>query len=522
MTDHGAPAQRAPRGAVLWWSRLEQRLDRAFGASRNPLRQSGTLAFLALWLLAVSGVWLYAVLDTSAAGAYASIARLSYAPWSAGGLMRSLHRYAADAFVVFTALHLLREAVHGRFKHFRRFSWLTGCALLPLVAVSAVGGFWLNWDRLGQFSATATAEWLDALPLLAQPLARNFLGAAAVSDRLFSLFVFVHLGVALLLVFGLWFHVQRITRAAVFPPRALAVGTLATLLGLCVLAPVASQGRADLGVVPALLSMDWILLFVHPLMYATSAGFTWTLTLGAFGALLALPFVPAPVRAPVAVVDPHNCNGCGRCLADCPYAAITMVPHPLPQRGAELAVVDADLCAGCGICAGACPSSTPFRSTARLVSGIDMPQFPVDALRRTVQRALRSPEPVPIIAFGCEHAADISCLAAADVLAVPLLCTAQLPPSFIEYALRNGARGVLVASCHDGGCAFRLGARWNAERLAGTREPYLRARVPRTRVLPVQADIGEESRLREALRVLRARTIAQGARAEQARPAPDA
>lgn len=208
------PSQAPGDGAPWPWRCLEQGFDRAFGAPLNPLRRLGALAFLAFWLLALSGVWLYAELDTSASGAYASIDRLSAAPWSPGGLMRSLHRYAADAFVVFTALHLLREGLARRWRHFRRFSWLTGCALLPLVAVSAVGGFWLNWDRLGQFSAIATAEWLDALPLLAGPLARNFLHNAAVSDRLFSLFVFVHLGVALLLVFALWFHIQRITRAS--------------------------------------------------------------------------------------------------------------------------------------------------------------------------------------------------------------------------------------------------------------------------------------------------------------------
>ena len=61
--------------------------------------------------------------------------------------------------------------------------------LIGFVFVSAIGGFWINWDQLGQFSAIATAEWLDALPLLAAPLARNFLVADAVSDRLFSLFV---------------------------------------------------------------------------------------------------------------------------------------------------------------------------------------------------------------------------------------------------------------------------------------------------------------------------------------------
>lgn len=493
------------RGVVLWrW--FEQRFDRICSPPLNPLRQPGSLAFLALWLLAMSGVWLYAVLDTSAAAAYESIARLSSAPRSPGGLMRSLHRYAAHAFVIFTVLHLLREAAHGRWRHFRRFSWLTGCALLPLMAVGAIGGFWLNWDRLGQFSAIATAEWLDALPLFAQPLARNFLGAAAVSDRLFSLFVFVHLGIALLLVFALWFHIQRITRAAVFPPRALAFSTLALLLAISLVMPVANQGPADLTRAPALLSMDWILLFVHPLMYATSAGFTWTLVLGAFCALLVLPFLPAPARPRVAVVDPANCNGCRRCFADCPYAAITMVPPPPGHPGRELAAVDADLCASCGICAGACPASTAFRSTADLVTGIDMPQLPIAALRTHLRRGLDAPRsPPPIIVFGCAHSADVSGLAAPDVLTLPLICTGQLPPSFIEYALRGGARGVLVASCRDGGCAFRLGARWTAERLAGAREPRLRSSVPRDRVLRVEADAGEEARLHAALAELRGR-----------------
>ncbi|MCG3146178.1 MAG: Cytochrome b6 [Gammaproteobacteria bacterium] len=501
-------------GALSAWRRVERCFDRAFGAGSNPLRQLGALAFLAIWLLALSGIWLYAVFDTSVSGAYDSIVRMSRAPWSPGGLMRSLHRYATDAFVLFTALHLLREALHGRWRHFRRYSWLTGVALLPLVAVSAIGGFWLNWDRLGQFSAIATAEWLDALPLLANPLARNFLGSASVSDRLFSLFVFVHIGVPLLLLFGLWFHIQRITRAAVFPPRTLAIGTSAALLALAVAAPVASQGPADLTRIPTPLALDWLVLFVHPLMYATSAGFTWVLTLGTFGALLALPFLPAAVprlggsaaRAPVAVVDPANCNGCRRCFADCPFAAITMVPHPDRRVGRELAQVHPDLCASCGICAGACPSSTPFRSTAALVTGIDMPQLPVGTLRRRLQSGLETMRGArPIVVFGCAQGADARCLTAPDVLVLPLICTGQLAPSFVEYALRDGAAGVLVASCRDGGCAFRLGARWTAERLAGTRAPQLRASVPRAKVDLVQADAEEEAVLEAAVASMRER-----------------
>ncbi len=101
-------------------------------ARSTRLRHLGALGFLCFWLLAASGIVLYAVLDTSVAGAYRSIAELSRQPWVLGGWLRSLHRYAADAFVVLMLAHLLREWLFGRYRGFRRFSWLTGVPLLLL------------------------------------------------------------------------------------------------------------------------------------------------------------------------------------------------------------------------------------------------------------------------------------------------------------------------------------------------------------------------------------------------------
>lgn len=490
------------------WQRAEAALDRAVGGGAlNPLRHLGALAFLCFWLLAISGIYVYAVLDTSATGAYRSIDALSRQQWYLGGWLRSVHRYAADAFVVTMCAHLLREWLLGRYRGFRRFSWLTGVPLLPLAFVCAIGGFWLNWDKLGQFSAIATAEWLDWLPFFASPLTRNFLGVESVSDRLFSLFVFVHLGVPLLIVFAMWFHIQRLARAEVFPPRRLAIAATATLVVLAFALPVLSQGPADLTRAPQAVALDWWLLFLHPLVYATSAGAVWVLLAVALVALLALPFVPQPAAAPVAQVDPANCNGCRRCFDDCPYAAITMVPHPSGRAGRQLAQVDADLCASCGICAGACPSSTPFRKSARLVTGIDMPQAPIDALRGRVEAALaRMPAASRRwVVIGCDHGARVDRLEAPDVATFSLICTGMLPPSFVEYALRGGADGVLVAGCSEGGCAFRLGQRWTRERLLGLREPHLRASVPRERLATVWADAGDEAAVEAALGALRLR-----------------
>ncbi len=482
---------------------LEHAFDRAFGGRLNPLKHLGAVAFLLFWLLALSGTVLYIMLDTSAGGAYRSIDEFSRNTASPGSILRGLHRYCADGFVAVAAAHLAREWLLGRFNGFRRFSWLTGVPLVPLAFVCAIGGFWLNWDRLGQYSAVVTAEWLDALPFLASPLARNFLGGA-VTDRLFSLFVFVHLGVPLLLVFGLWFHIQRIARAKVFPPRALGIGTALTLLAMAFALPVRSQGPADLGTVPGPLALDWWLLFIHPLTQATSAGFVWALVLASIGGLFALPFIRPRVALAVARVDPAHCNGCRRCADDCPYGAIAMVPHPNGRRGIELARVDADLCASCGICVGSCPSSTPFRSTQRLETGIDMPQWPINGLRRRLEAQLAAARGAPcFVVFGCDHGARIEALASRDTLTFSLACTGMLPPSFVEYALRGGADGVVIATCREGGCEFRLGERWTAQRLGGEREPHLRRAVPADRWTLIGSDAGEEQAVGAALDRLR-------------------
>lgn len=488
---------------AAWWRRLEHAFDAPFGAALNPLKHLGALGFMLLWLLVASGAVLYIVLDTSAAGAYRSIEALAEVPWMLGVALRGLHRYATDAFMVVVLAHIVREWALGRYRHFRKVPWLTGVPLVGMLFVSGIGGFWLNWDRLGQYSVVATAEWIDALPFLASPMARNFLRDVSLGDRLFTLFVFIHIGVPLLLIFGLWFHIQRISLAKVFPPRALAWGTLAMLLVLSVLWPVQSQGPADLSTVPTSLALDWFVLFIHPLVDATSATTVWVLVGLAFVLLALPPFLPAPARQPVAVVYPEHCSGCERCFVDCPYSAITMVPHPNGKSGMQLAQVDPDLCASCGICAGACPSSTPFRSAEQLVTGIDMPQWPVDGLRQQLVDGLRTlPGPRRFVVFGCDQGARVR-LQAEDVLHLGLVCAGMLPPSFVEYALRAGVDGVLIAGCRAGGCEFRLGQRWTAERLTGAREPHLRRSVPAERWRTAWCDPGDERQLATALDDLR-------------------
>jgi coenzyme F420-reducing hydrogenase delta subunit/ferredoxin len=496
---------------------VEAVFDRAFGVRDNPLRHLGALGFYFFWVMAATGIYLYAFYDTGVTEAYNSVERLTHDQWYLGGVMRSLHRYAANAFVAVIVLHLVKETVNARYRGFHWFSWLTGVPTLWLAYASGIGGYWLVWDRVGQFSATATMEWLDWLPLFGEPMARNFLMPEAVNDRFFSLLTFLHIGIPLLLLLAMWVHIQRVSLADVAPPRRLCWGTLVALAALSVAKPAMSVAAADLATEPAQVALDWFYLFVHPLTYRSSPAIAWGLAFGATLVLVVAPLLPRPKPAPVAYVSPADCNGCGRCVADCPYSAVRLIPHSLKGTYKLQAQVDAALCASCGICAGACPSSTPFRSAGELVSGVDMPLLSIDALRRHLNAGLTQLSgPARTVVIGCDCAGDVKTVGDTGVMALSLPCIGNLPPAFIEYALRrgrqgDGADGVLITGCREGDCTYRFGNKWTEQRLAGEREPHLRAHVPRNRVRIVWANRGEETDLATALAAFRAGLVRDSA-----------
>jgi NAD(P)H-flavin reductase/quinol-cytochrome oxidoreductase complex cytochrome b subunit/ferredoxin len=276
---------------------VEAGFNRAFGDRLNPFYQLGAIAFFLFWIVAASGLYLYAFFKTGVADAYASVQSLTHGQWWAGGILRSVHRYASDAMVLTMLLHLLRHFAFDRFRGWRWFSWVTGVALIWLVYISGINGYMLPWDKLAQFVITASFEWLDWLPSFGGTLMRNFIYPTSVNDRLFSLLAFMHIGVPLALLLLMWVHVQRVPKASTTPSRAIRIGLGLTLLAMALVVPVTSQGGAsNLAVAPGRLAFDWFFLAIYPLLYAWPLGQVWALVVAATLLLTLLPWLPPRLR----------------------------------------------------------------------------------------------------------------------------------------------------------------------------------------------------------------------------------
>jgi ferredoxin/coenzyme F420-reducing hydrogenase delta subunit len=499
--------RRAEAVARAGWLRAEALFDRAFTPAHNPLYQLGALSFLFFWIMVASGIYLFIFFETSMSEAWVSVERLTHEQWYLGGVMRSLHRYASAAMAVTVTAHLVREFAHGRFRGARTFSWISGVPLLWLLFASAIGGYILVWDQLAQYSAIRISEWLDWLPVFGDPMARNFVSDSTLSDRLFSLLVFLHIAIPLFLLVGMLVHIKRIKLARTNPTGSLLIGTGTAMVVVSLLHPATSMPPADLATTPARVDLDWVYMNVLPLLDQFGPGPLWLLLAALTAGLIVLPKL-SPLRAreqQPARIDPANCNGCSWCFQDCPFDAIVMISHET-KPGMRQAKVDPDLCTGCGICVGACPSATPFRHVDELVSGIEIPGYPLERLRQDASNALqRLPVSGGVMVFGCDYAADINALATDDVATLRLPCSALLPPSFIDFIARQPrVTGVLVSGCHPESCFQRQGSQWLAERIAGQRNPHVRTREGRSKVEICWAGPLDSQRVTRAVHAMRA------------------
>ncbi|MBK8899613.1 MAG: 4Fe-4S binding protein [Anaerolineaceae bacterium] len=464
----------------------------------NPLYHLGTLAIFLLIVLTVTGLYLTIFYRPGVERAYPSVAALS-ATWL-GSLMRTVHRYAADALIVVSVLHALKMFFSDRFWGSRWLAWLSGWLLVVLFWIIGLMGYWLIWDQ--------QAQWLTEyfIELLQGPSAYTFFGGQVASST-FSLFVivlFLHIFLPILLIIGVIVHLLRLARARYWTPRWLMVAATAVLLVLALWRPLELALPANMNVLVRQTSLDWWYLGFLPLVERLGDGVFWGTAVLILVALLALPWLkPGQHDGPAVVID-ANCTGCSACAHECPYLAIEMVERNDDTAYSMLAVVKPDLCTGCGICVGSCPDKA-----------IELDRLHSAVIRQDLQRNLSLTQragAAAVVVYTCERHAALGTLPPLENPkplsevgqtvggAIPLLqakqpprinigswpvsgswpdgqgqprpvitcvvpCTGMLHPNWAAETIDAGGAGAIVVSCPAHDCSHREGPNWIANRL---------------------------------------------------------
>jgi ferredoxin len=480
--------------------RVDALFDRLYSSRHNPLYQSGPIA-VSLFLVLL-GTGLYLLLFYRIGAPYASVARIEEQVWL-GRWIRSLHRFASDAMLVAVAVHALRMLLRGRSWGPRTLAWLSGLVLTALVFVLGWTGFVMVWDTPGLVLAQEGARLLDLLPIFSEPVARTFLGERPMPGAFFFLNYFLHIALPLGLGLVLYIHVSRVARPTLLPPKRLGWTLVGLLFAMAIVWPVPLAPPADPGQLPTSVPLDWFYAFWLPVTRRLSAGWVWGL-----GSVLVLIASSAPLwtrpraeaRPAPSRVDPRLCVGCEQCFVDCPYEAIAMIPRTDDRTGL-VAMVNPEVCVSCGICAGSCapmgvgPPGRDGRDQLSRVRGF---------------LAETKPGPTDVVVVACAYGAgELAGLERfADALVYPVSCAGSLHTSVVEFMVRAGAGGVMVASCPGRDCWNREGPKWTAERLFEGREAELQDRVDRARVRMVEAGLGDRGPLAAELAAFRAHVLA--------------
>ncbi|OGQ21057.1 MAG: hypothetical protein A2138_14020 [Deltaproteobacteria bacterium RBG_16_71_12] len=481
----GVPLQRA-------LDLFDAAVEKLMGSRFNPLYQTGPFVVVSLLTLVVTGVYLFIFYRVSSP--YETMrdieGQLFFGRW-----IRAAHRYAADAAMVFTAIHALRMFVQGRTWGARALAWVSGIAMSVLLLACGWTGFILVWDVFGLQLALEGARLLDLLPFFPEPIQGQFANESSLGTGFFFVNLFLHVAIPLGLVFALWLHISRTARTTLFPPRALLLGFLAGLVVLSIAWPLPLYPEARLDREPARFGIDWLYAFWLPLMIGKSPWITAAWWAGSGALFASIPWwwrPPAPERPQASVVDERHCRGCEQCYLDCPYEAIQMIPRTVGAGSAEVARVTPDLCVSCGICSASCdvlrvgPPGRDGRSQLVAIKGL---------LHRAERAALGG-----VVVFACAQSARrLRAAVATGLTVIELECAGNLHMDAVATALKRGVAGVVVWSCPPRNCQFREGPKWLAARVLDKREAELPEGVDRARVLLLDCGPGEVEQARAAI-----------------------
>ncbi len=464
--------------------KLEWPISRLTGQSKfNPFYYTGPLASFLLLIVMLTGLYLMLFYQFGFEAAYQSVAKIE--GQVVARTVRAIHRYGSDAAVIVSLLHAFRIFFMGRFRGPRWLAWVSGVAMMVVLWLVGVSGYWLIWDQPAQLITISFTNLLRQVTPFGDSFAA-FLFTAGRTDQswiFMSILLLVHILLSALLGLFFWYHLLRLNRPTFLPDRHWLIGLGVVLLAVSIVAPVGLLPQANLSHLPGPVILDLLFLFFIPVTLNALSGWFWG---GATVIVLAASVIPwlsfhRRQQLPRVVIDPARCTGCTHCAVDCPYKAITMAPRSDETSSKLVALAHPDLCVSCGICLGSCDgqaiSMGSDLSTEMLWHAIQT--------RLAMAQSGASSDKLKVV-FTCErHAAqgarpylnqETAGQSEGDpkVVIIPLSCVGSAHPNLFSRTLEAGAAEVLVVGCPPDDCTQREGNLLAEERVTRKRLPRLK------------------------------------------------
>lgn len=184
--------------------------------------KTGDLLGKALWIsflvVVISGIGLLAGYSPSISGAFASVEKIQNGG-GLGWLLRGVHKYGTDLFIILAVLRLIRIAYRRGYKSGGELGWV--CALVALIfgIISGLTGYLLIWNQRifasGSLTAGEVLAFEDIFPLGGLGLkgwpAQWLAGSEGMTQGMLTTVFAVHIGLSAigLLFFVFWRHMKR-------------------------------------------------------------------------------------------------------------------------------------------------------------------------------------------------------------------------------------------------------------------------------------------------------------------------
>jgi len=122
---------------------------------------------------------------------------------SSGLMLRSLHRWSANAMVLLIFIHMAKAFYRSAYRTPRELNWVLGVCLMMLTLLLSYTGYLLPWDQISYWGTTVGSNIMSSIPYLGVKLRYYLLGGHSVNANALLRFYVLHTMLLPLTLIGL-------------------------------------------------------------------------------------------------------------------------------------------------------------------------------------------------------------------------------------------------------------------------------------------------------------------------------